>query len=93
MLDVGADAAAPCEHLAHGDGARQVELVAGRGRVERLGDVQGLLVVQVGVPWHGHLHGQLQVLLLHGAVAEALAAVTQVALHHGCRGRRLEVEG
>lgn len=27
MLDVGADAAAACEHLSHGDGAVQVELV------------------------------------------------------------------
>lgn len=53
-LDIGADAAAACEHLPHGDGAVKVELV---------------------VIWQRR--GQLQVLLLNAAVAEALAAISQ----------------
>lgn len=44
-LDVGADAAAACEHLSHGDGAVQVELVVvGERRGQRRGQVQVMLL-------------------------------------------------
>lgn len=61
-LDVSADAAAACEHLSHGDGAVQVELV---------------VVGQRCGQRRGQRRGQLQIVLLDAAEAQTLAAVPQ----------------
>lgn len=66
-LDVGADAAAAREHLSHGDGAVQVELVVVGQR-------------------RGQRRGQIQLVLLDAAEAQAVAAVPQAV-------RLLQVEG
>lgn len=61
-LDVGADAAAACEHLSHGDGAVQVELV---------------VVGQRCGQRRGQWRGKLQLVLLDAAEAQTLATVPQ----------------